>query len=349
MAITQFSVVAHGNVESSVDPISQSHSSPGAFPVKLDVVIDEIRDISIGNAQFEVVAEILLTWNLPELTATVSSPKTIVGSAIAETLKDTWNPEIFIANALEPRNIMAQSLTVYPNGNVELYEKFSVAVSMEASMPTYPFGEVDLHLEIQSVNHALPELVFQPRKFEFGHHGTSNEVVKGNWSLHDKNAEVIEVSSLSHGGDSRFSVAILRMAVAHDFLDIAQKILAPLLSVMFLSLIINRYIVIYETESGGDNGNWRVGGQLTLLLTLFALKFSLGDDIPATHYLTMIDALFISVGLLVVLALTWGIYIIYLFQAGRVELAQKFELKSNMIFLLVCAGLLSWVFSFTLK
>ena len=92
-----------------------------------------------------------------------------------------------------------------------------------------------------------------------------------------------------------------------------------------------------------------VGGQLTLLLTLFALKFSLGDDIPATHYLTMVDALFIAVSVMVVFALVWGIYVIYLFQSGRVERGHKFEHRSNLIFLLLLGLVfLAWVASYLL-
>ena len=349
LACMQFPAEAQSISSSSVGTDNHSHSAASAFPVTVDVVVDEIRNISIGNANFEIVAETLLTWTLPQLANQATVERTITGTAVDETLANTWDPGIYIRNALQPRTIVARSLTIYPDGHIELYEKFSAVLSIDASMPTYPFGEIDLHLELQSVNHPLPELLLAPRKFELGHHGNSDEVAKGNWSLHDRRTEVTETSSLSHGGTSRFSVAVLHLALAHDFFDIAQKILAPLLSVMFLSLLINRYIVIYETESGGDNGNWRVGGQLTLLLTLFALKFSLGDEIPATHYLTMIDALFIAVGLIVVLALVWGIYVIYSFQSGRIEFAQKLEHKSNIIFLLLAACLLSWVFTYALK
>ncbi len=34
-------------------------------------------------------------------------------------------------------------------------------------------------------------------------------------------------------------------------------------------------------------------GQLTLLLTVFALKFTLGDQVPHTHYLNLVDLLFL--------------------------------------------------------
>jgi hypothetical protein len=128
--------------------------------------------------------------------------------------------------------------------------------------------------------------------------------------LGDHRSEVMDISRLSDGGDRRFSVAGFHFTMAHDFMDLAQKILIPLLSVLLLSLVINKYSVIYKTETGSNNGTWRISGQLTLLLTLFALKFSLGDNIPAIHYLTMIDALFIAVGIVVVLTLIWGIYVV---------------------------------------
>ena len=120
----------------------------------------------------------------------------------------------------------------------------------------------DVHLEIQSANHPLPGLVFAPRRFDFGHHKATHTVVKGNWSLNDHHSETIDISSLSHGGSSRFSVAVFHISIVHDFMGVVQKILAPLLAILLLSLIINRFSVIYATGSGAANGSWRAGGQL---------------------------------------------------------------------------------------
>ena len=62
----------------------------------------------------------------------------------------------------------------------------------------------------------------------------------------------------------------------------------------------------------------------------------------------MVDALFIAVSVMVVFALVWGIYVIYLFQSGRVELGHKFEHRSNLIFLLLGLVFLAWVASYLL-
>ena len=328
------------------EAVKQEAEQASGFPVTVDLVVDEVADVLIGSGRFRAVAEMLLSWR-GDATGAFES-RTLTGSAIDVFLAENFDPGIFIANAEAPREVMARSLTLFPDGRVELFEKFAVILTFETAIPSYPFGDLDLRIELQSVNHPIPELALQPRHFEFGHDNLAHTVLKGNWYLHGNESEVTSVKSLSHGGKSRFSLAIFHIKIAHDFTDVAQKILVPLLSILFLSMFINRYIVIFETESGGDNGNWRVGGQLTLLLTLFALKFSLGDDIPATHYLTMVDALFIAVSVMVVFALVWGIYVIYLFQSGRVELGHKFEHRSNLIFLLLGLVFLAWVASYLL-
>ena len=56
-----------------------------------------------------------------------------------------------------------------------------------------------------------------------------------------------------------------------------------------------------------DIFNWRVGGQLTLFLTVPALKFSLGEALPSTHYLNFTDGLFIWATFVVTFNLMIGI------------------------------------------
>ena len=69
----------------------------------------------------------------------------------------------------------------------------------------------------------------------------------------------------------------------------------------------------------------RIGGQLTLLLTVFALKFSLGDDIPTTHYLNLIDLIFITSMLLITFNLLTSIIILYWFNINKYDQAKKWD------------------------
>ena len=43
-----------------------------------------------------------------------------------------------------------------------------------------------------------------------------------------------------------------------------------------------------------ENADLNINGQLVLLLTLVALRFSLGEELPKTHYLNLTDLLFLS-------------------------------------------------------
>ena len=80
-------------------------------------------------------------------------------------LAENFDPGIFIANAEAPREVMARSLTLFPDGGVELFEKFAVILTFETAIPSYPFGDLDLRIELQSVNHPIPEFALQPRHF----------------------------------------------------------------------------------------------------------------------------------------------------------------------------------------
>ena len=56
-----------------------------------------------------------------------------------------------------------------------------------------------------------------------------------------------------------------------------------------------------------DPWSWRVGGQLTLFLTIPALKFALSGELPSTHYLNLTDSLFIWATIVVTYNMTLGI------------------------------------------
>ena len=324
----------------------------GSKIVGVSMILDEVRKISVGRGDFVVVGEVLLNWNDSSSTfragSTDSQEITLTGTRVDDYFMTEWAPEFFIANAESPREPIIRSLTLSSDGKVELFEKFKATVAMDTSIPSYPFGELDLQINIEAVAHPVDELIFDIKQFSLGHTESKHEVIKGNWHQNGSNSEVTTTKSLRHG-HNEFSNAKFHLIAEHDFVDVAQKIFIPLLSVILLALVINKYCVIYETESGGDNGNWRIGGQLTLLLTLFALKFSLGEEIPQTHYLTLVDALFLSAGVLVVAALVWGIMVIYFFQAGQTKLAYKLEHNSNIVFSLLTVGLLAWTFSFALR
>ena len=319
------------------------------YLVVADLVFDEIYDIDISEGEYKTSVEIMLSWEADTSKFLKKFGDEIIhGKKLDDFLDTTWHPEFFISNAENPRTTHVKTLDVL-QGKFELFERFEVVVSIGAEMPTFPFGNLDLFLDIASFSGSTKKMLFQPASLEIGHHDAdehSHEVIKGPWILAEKYLERQGRSSLNHGGKEKFSYLVSHIKVKHSFITTAQKIFTPLLILIFLSLFINRYLLIFEDESGGNNGNWRVGGQITLVLALFALRFSLSGSIPTTHYLTFIDALFVTATIIIVGSLCWGIYVIYLMQNGFIEKAKSFDKSSNLILLLLTVILFGWCGSF---
>ena len=97
-----------------------------------------------------------------------------------------------------------------------------------------------------------------------------------------------------------------------------------------------------------DIYNWRIGGQLTLFLTIPALKFSLAGELPTTHYLNFTDALFIWATVVVTYNMMIGIISHYKMASEGANTGRSIEryarVSSPLIAMLVIGLLLTYVF-----
>ena len=149
----------------------------------------------------------------------------------------------------------------------------------------------------------------EPIYFELGHGYKNEEVIKGPWTLSNKYFEVKDDHRLSTH-EAIFSHNKFHFVLKHDFIDSLQKIILPIGAVILFSSFIN----FFASLKFGPNADWRIGGQLTLILTIFALKFSIADQIPVTHYLNFIDELFLIAIIVVGLNLLSGVFINNMYQ-----------------------------------
>ena len=225
----------------------------------------------------------------------------IHGEELDEYLHEIWYPEFFISNAETPRTVHYKTLDVL-DGKFELFERFDAELSIDAEMPKYPFGDLDLFLDIASFSGNKQKMVFYPESI------------------------------------------IAHVHVNHGFLDALQKILFPIFSIVFLSLLMNHFY-----PSGNyDIYNWRIGGQLTLFLTIPALKFSLAGELPTTHYLNFTDALFIWATVVVTYNMMIGIISHYKMANEGANTGRSIErfarISSPLVAVLVVGVLLSYIF-----
>ena len=62
------------------EAVKQEAEQASGFPVTVDLVVDEVADVSIGSGRFRAVAEMLLSWR-GDATGAFES-RTLTGSAI---------------------------------------------------------------------------------------------------------------------------------------------------------------------------------------------------------------------------------------------------------------------------
>ena len=309
------------------------------------ILYDEIYDIDISEGHYRASVEVLLAWEDKKTAEFLAKfgDEIIHGEELDEYLHEIWYPEFFISNAETPRTVHYKTLDVL-DGKFELFERFDAELSIDAEMPKYPFGDLDLFLDIAAFSGNKQKMVFYPESIEIGHHDAHHKVVKGNWEVEKTILEEEGRTSLNHGGHEKFSYIIAHVNVNHGFLDALQKILFPIFSIVFLSLLMNHFY-----PSGNyDIYNWRIGGQLTLFLTIPALKFSLAGELPTTHYLNFTDALFIWATGVVTYNMMIGIISHYKMANEGANTGRSIErfarISSPLVAVLVVGVLLSYIF-----
>lgn len=299
------------------------------------VLFDEIYDINISEGHYRVSAELMMTWEA-DTTQFLSEfgDKIIHGEKLDVFLDKIWHPEFIIANAENPRTTHYKTLDVVDD-KYELFERFEADLSVDAIMPRYPFGELDLFMEMAAFSGSQSLMRWKPVNISIGHHDAHHVVVKGNWEVKNTGLEEVTRSSLNHGGKERFSYLISHVNVAHDAVTALQKILLPLSSIILLSLVVNHLI---SATSLADKKNRKLsedyginaGVQITLFLVIPALKFSLASDMPSTHYLNFTDGLFILATLIVAMNLILGIISLSLAVNGNVQKSVNLESYSKI-------------------
>ena len=280
-----FSSLTSANEKVATNTLPQNNSKE----VSVTFLVDEITDINISEANYKIVSEILFSWKGPSRT---DDKIKIIDLTDSEEKKidDFWYPKFTITNEESPREISVKMITIYPDGKIELYERFNSTLAMDTDIKQYPFGSLDLMVEIAAYSQTIDEFYFKPKKFLFGQEGESvNKVIKGNWSIDNFYFTENKKKSINFR-QKEFSHNEYHFELHHDYTDSVQKILAPIFIIILISLFINYFCRMKFS----DNADFNINGQLVLLLTLVALRFSLGDELPKTHYLNLTDLLFLS-------------------------------------------------------
>ena len=298
--------------------------------VRATLLFNELYDIDVAEGHYKASVEILMTWEGVEKERLTEIGGDVVhGKALDKVLEEIWHPEFIVANAEMPRVTHYRTLSVQ-NGEFELFERFDVDLSVDAEMRRYPFGDLDLFIELAAFSGNVTKMQWVPNEIFIGHDDAHHRVVKGNWVVSSINLEATNRKSLNHGGTEYFSYLISHVNIAHNSFTAVQKVLFPLFSIIVLSLIFNQFLNTNAIALRGEPEtspfmDISLGGQLTLFLTIPALKFALEADMPATHYLNFADGLFNLATLIVSVNLTLSVLSHSWAFGGSAERAIKFE------------------------
>ena len=125
------------------------------------LLMDKIYDINLSTNTCDVETEIILSWNDPKLVDAVKcdyGETTITKDKLKDFFYKNWHSEFIISNELSPRTTDFQTLKVYDDGSLEIFEEFIIKVAIDADINEYPFGTLDLVLDISAFTHEAHEM-----------------------------------------------------------------------------------------------------------------------------------------------------------------------------------------------
>jgi hypothetical protein len=324
----------------------------GLFPqvlaqtvVDSELTLNEISHIQLGDETFDLNATLLLEWKTEASQDSDSESKVVerlTGKELVETLNNLWYPQVAIGNRASKRESEDYILIIRDDGTHQLIERFNVTISLHPEIATYPFGNLDLFVSLHAAHKEIDQLILNPTKFEL-RDGSASEIIRGNWSFSGERTIGNLFYSLTNDDTELFSMNEFHFIMHHDFSDGFFKIILPVFLIILLSLLLNNF----SSLAFAANADWRIGGQLTLLLTVLALKFSLESELPQTHYLNFSDAMFIVVLVVTIFNLVVGILINNLYQKQGDVIARPIEKILETVVPLFAVALISLAFYLT--
>ena len=176
----------------------------GSKHVKVFMVIDRIFNIDISAGTYEVEAELLLKWRNDEDIERIRSEfkeHTYAGEKMEKIIDKIWHPEFIVKSELHRRETLFSTIHLNKDGSLELFEKFETILPINTDIREYPFGTLQLNLDIVAFTHDAHEMDFYIDKKIAHRLSTTDQVFTQNG---------------------------FHFIIKHDFNDTLQKIFFPL-------------------------------------------------------------------------------------------------------------------------
>jgi hypothetical protein len=247
--------------------------------VKIGVKLEQIVDINQKAENFQAVYTLQLHYREPKLAfeAVPGEPafKMMTLPGFLAKLQEAgaiW-PDIVLANNQGFRQVNLESVQVYPDGEVHVYERATATFQApNFDFRAFPFDSQTFYIQVVSL---APKSIFLFEPLPEAT-GVADHLGEHEWVLVNHSSEIDTTIGLAEHRHSRFS---LIFEAHRHVLYYVVRIFMPMLIILMVSWL---------TFRGRDYVK-RVDLGITVLLLLIAFSFTLGSDIPRLGYLTFVD------------------------------------------------------------
>ncbi len=239
---------------------------------------------------------------------------------------DVRVPPIAFMNDRTLRRGFAETVSVFPTGDVRYVQRFTGEVSVSLDLRDFPWDQETL--EIVILFPILPDEATLELNAEFS--GVPPEWTIANWNFGEPTFEVVAGSRFS---PSHYQL-IYRQPIERDPTYYIWTVIIPLLLVVAMS-----WVAFWINPE-------RVEAQLavaaTSMLSLVAFRLAVAQLVPPLSYFTRLDVFMMGATLLVFFALVEVAGTSYMQQVDRHDLAMRVDVGARVVFP-AALGVLLWI------
>lgn len=278
--------------------------TPPTIPTEVYVSLFDLEILGIDEQQetFEVEADLEAQWHDPRLAfggsgdlADQPMPLAFEQEAASDLLQTIWWPNFELTDGRDSRDQMHLSITIYPDGTVRYYERFSATIKQSLDLQPFPFDAHDISFSVGPFSASSAAVVFLP--FEADRPPISWE--PSEWVVDDAELVVLPGPTCSGSGDPcltdtecpggetcevGWASAQVHMSIFRVSKHYVWKIILPLALIVLISSAVF-WLDLAKFPDPGD----RLAISFTGVLTVVAFDFVSSGNLPKLWYNTVLD------------------------------------------------------------
>jgi len=273
LALCGWTVIAHA---AAVDLASPPIDPGQPLAVRIGLYISNLAAIRDQAQSFNLQGYLILRWRDPRLVAG--------GEARSLPPQESWKPPVEFANAIAPVTILSSSLSAQADGSVLWIQRFDAHLSTELWLRLFPFDRQHLEVALESPPAiGAPVVSFEPSPRD---DGISPEGFVGLAEWH------LERITMSRARTRIFAAD--QLAARADFYLEVNRRPAFYFWKGFLPILLMVAVTLGVFWIDEEQFDWQAKIVITMMLSLVAFSFAIGNSLPRVSYLTFFDGIFVT-------------------------------------------------------